>query len=381
MNQHERDKKAYLTATPMQRDVVRRLLTDVLACLRAQYLSYQTSHWQVVGGSFYGNHLLFDRLYQSVQEQVDQLAEKIAGYLGGDALDLNRQVEAIYNFTLDWGRISCHHKRGIRSEEDLQEAIRVAYEGIKGARAMTLGLDDWLMATANSHEENTYLLQQTLTEPLTQKQAGDHPMVSHKEAQKIAKDLLSRIEAVGYLEASIAAKKMRVGGFEFGDHRSAMKTLKFHAKGTLPFGVESAAEPLHWIAQDELQDYQRVLRVAEGAARKKRKRGSGAPTAEDAFYDDPEKKEVLEFSQSNAISNNPEIAEKASEQDNMDVSEAKAVAEADEAPPTPDEIKDEPGGAAFSTLNRYVIQTEVPGEKKVVQMNKDRMARWSEELL
>ena len=142
---------------------------------------------------------------------------------------------------------------------------------------MTLGLDDWLMATANSNEENTYLLQQTLTEPPTQKQAGDHPMVSHREAQKIAKDLLSRIETVGYLEASIAAKKMRVGGFEFGDRRDAMKTLKFHAKGTLPFGVESAAEPLHWIAQDELQDYQRVLRVAEGAARRNRKRGS-APT-------------------------------------------------------------------------------------------------------
>ena len=59
----------------------------------------------------------------------------------------------------------------------------------------------------------------------------------------------------------------------------------------------------------------------------------------------------------------------------MDVSEAKAVAEADKAPPTPNEIVEEPGGAAFSTLNRYVIQTEVPGEKKVVEMNKDRMAR------
>ena len=255
MNQHERDKKAYLNATPMQRDVVRRLLTEVLACLRAQYLSYQTSHWQVVGGSFYGNHLLFERLYKSVQEQVDQLAEKIAGYLGGDPLDLNRQVETIYNFTLDWGRISCHHKRGVRSEEDLQEAVRVAYEGVKAANAMTLGLDDWLMATANSHEENTYLLQQTLTEPPTQKRAGGQPM-SHKEAQKIAKDLLSRIEAMGYLEASIAAKKMRVGGFEYGDRRDAMKTLKFHAKGTLPFGVESADEPLHWISQDELTDYQ-----------------------------------------------------------------------------------------------------------------------------
>jgi DNA-binding ferritin-like protein len=175
MSQHDYEKKAYLSATPMQRDVVRRLLCEVLACLRAQYLSYQTSHWQVVGGSFYGNHLLFERLYKSVQDQVDALAEKIAGYLGSDVLDLNKQVETIYNYTLDWGRVSCHHERGLQSEEDLQEAIRVAYEGIKVVKAMTLGLDDWLMATANDHERNTYLLQQSLAKPPVEKEASGAP--------------------------------------------------------------------------------------------------------------------------------------------------------------------------------------------------------------
>ena len=278
MNQHEYDKKAYLSATPMQRDVVRRLLCEVLACLRAQYLSYQTSHWQVVGGAFYGNHLLFERLYKSVQGQVDALAEKIAGYLGGEVLDLNKQIETIYNYTLDWGRVSCHHERGLQSEEDLQEALRVAYEGIKVVNAMTLGLDDWLMATANEHESNTYLLQQSLAKPPVEKEA------------------------------------------------------------------------------------------------------SGAPTGEGHFYDDPEKKEVLEFANSNAISNIVSVAEKASEEDHLDIPESKAVAEAEEAPPPPTEIADEPGGSDFSTLNRYVIKTEAPGGDSVVKMNEKRMAAWLKQL-
>jgi DNA-binding ferritin-like protein len=137
-------------------------MCGVLAVLRAQYLSYQTSHWQVVGGSFYGNHLLFERLYKSVQDQVDELAEKIVGYVGIEAVELAAQLEKIHLMCGSWGRISCHHKRGIQSEADLQAALKIAYDTIKGAGMMTLGLDDWLLATANAHEENTYLLQQVL---------------------------------------------------------------------------------------------------------------------------------------------------------------------------------------------------------------------------
>ena len=272
-----RGKSAYLNATPMQREVVRRYLCDVLACLRAQALSYQTSHWQVVGQSFYGNHLLFQRLYESVQEQVDQLAEKLVGYLGREVVSLDHQIKHIAAYTMRWSQIDCHHKRGLQSEADLQAALKRAYDGIKQVNAMTLGLDDWIMATANAHEENEYLLQQALT-PVPGRQA------------------------------------------------------------------------------------------------------SGAPTAEGDFYDNPEKKEVLEFANTGAISNSPEVAAAAAADGELDVSGAEAVAEADEAPPTPTEIKDEAGGSAVSTLNRFVVKTEDPAVEPAVKMNRDRMAAWLREL-
>lgn len=267
------EKKAFMDATPEHREVVRYHLCEVLSCLRAQYLSYQTSHWQVVGGSFYGNHLLFERLYKTVQEQIDQLAEKIVGYLGRDAVDLTHQMEDIWDFTSAWSQIGCHHRRGLQSEADLQATLKLAYDTITSTGLMTLGLDDWLMATANSHEANQYLLQQALT----------------------------------------------------------------------PVPGKSA---------------------------------SGAPTAEGDFYDNPEKKEVLEFAQAGAISNSPEVAAAASKEDHLDVSEAVAVEEAEEAPPTPTEIKEEPGGKTLSTLNRLVVESEDPDAAKAAEDNKARMATW-----
>ncbi len=263
------DKQAFLDATPMQKEVTLKHLTLVLAVLRAQYLSYQTSHWQVVSGTFYGNHLLFERLYKSVQDQVDQLAEKLVGYLGGEAVDLLPQMKHMLGCVIRWGAYSCHHKRGIASEAELQAVVQEAYDAIKVAGTMTLGLDDWLMATANQHEENTYLLQQAVS-----------PVPGEKQAK--ADDV--------------------------------------------------------------------------------------APTAEGHFFDNPSHREVLEFADSNAISNIKDVTEEAAPE--LDISEAKALKETEKAPLTPVEIAKEPGGQELSTLNRL----EIKGHEK-------RMAAWMSELL
>jgi DNA-binding ferritin-like protein len=276
MSQNTTDKQAYLNATPMQREVVRRLLCDVLGCLRAQYLSYQTSHWMVKGGSFYGNHLLFQRLYKSVEGQVDSLAEKIVGYLGSEAVALNHQAQHIAEYCRRWSGIDCNHKRGLQSEADLQQALRRAYDGIKQVQAMSLGLDDWIMATANAHEENEYLLQQALA----------------------------------------------------------------------PIPGE----------------------------------GKQAATDEGYFYKAPNQRAVLEFANSNALSNDVAVVEKASQKDHLDIPEREAVAEAEEAPPLPTEIAKEPGAAAVSTLNQYVIKSEDPVAEQAVPMNEARMASWLKEL-
>lgn len=357
MNKVSTDKQAYMNATPMQREVVRRLLCDVLGCLRAAYLSYQTSHWQVIGGSFYGNHLLFQRLYKSVEDQVDQLAEKLVGYLGREVVALDHQMRHIAGYTVAWSRIDCHHKRGLQSEADLQRALKRAYEGIKRVNAMSLGLDDWIMATANAHEENEYLLQQALTPVPGQKQAA---------GRKSSNGPQLRVgDTVRYSETFIRKTGL------ISDEPLHGKIVRFVERGW------AAGYPMvQWEHKTKptrhKPDHIVLVRRGRGA--------SEAMTAEGVFYDNPEKKEVLEFADTGAISNSPEVAAAAAADGELDVSEAEAVAEADEAPPTPTEIKDEAGGSAVSTLNRFVVDSEDPDAAKAANINKLRMAAWLKEL-
>jgi starvation-inducible DNA-binding protein len=261
-------------------------LSQILACLRAQYLSYQTSHWQVTGPSYYGDHLLFQRLYESVTAEIDTLAEKIVGYFGSGAVDLNSQMQLMFGYTQSWSTVESHHTRGLTSELDLQNLLKDAYACIKDSGTMTLGMDDWLMATSNAHESNEFLLQQAL--------AGAGGMSMKKSAKSLVKPV--------------------------------------------------------------------------------------APTAVDDFYKNPEKREVREFAETGAVTNDPAVASKASQKKNLDLPKKQTVSDAKDAPPTPKEIERQPGGKSMSTLNRFVVESEDPNASKAVKMNKPLMAAWIREI-
>lgn len=57
------------------------------ASLRAAHHLYGTLHWQAKGQPFYGDHLLFERLYTGRVEEIDGLAELIAGHYGAQVLE------------------------------------------------------------------------------------------------------------------------------------------------------------------------------------------------------------------------------------------------------------------------------------------------------
>ena len=63
------------------------VLLDLWAGLRAAHHLYFTLHWQAKGQPFYGDHLMFKRLYEGVEGDIDDLAEVIAGHYGADKLD------------------------------------------------------------------------------------------------------------------------------------------------------------------------------------------------------------------------------------------------------------------------------------------------------
>lgn len=140
-------------------------LRDVLAALRALHWSHWTTHWMVSGASFYGDHLLFERLYTDpLTEEIDGTAERIVGYANPQwaklHLDAGSVMEASAKWIKRWSKESCPIKRALLAERDTQEAIAAAYQHLKGSDQITLGLDDWLMGLASAHDTNIYLLQQ-----------------------------------------------------------------------------------------------------------------------------------------------------------------------------------------------------------------------------
>jgi DNA-binding ferritin-like protein len=136
------------------------VLQEVLGLLKGQYWNYWTTHWQAKGPNAYGNHLLFSRLYEGIQAEIDTLAEKIVGYFDENAVENSVVMEKMHNWFDPWCKISDPFERAIQSEQDMQNAFKAAYERLKEDKDISLGLDDFLMATANAHETNLYLLQQ-----------------------------------------------------------------------------------------------------------------------------------------------------------------------------------------------------------------------------
>jgi len=136
------------------------VLQDLLSLLKAQDWNYQTTHWQVAGANYYGNHLLFQRLYEALGDEIDTLGEKIVAYFGADKVNSPDIIAKSQEWIDKWKGTSDFVKRAIVSEEDMQKMFKAAYDALDKRGDLSLGLDDFLMATANAHETNLYLLGQ-----------------------------------------------------------------------------------------------------------------------------------------------------------------------------------------------------------------------------
>ena len=142
------------------------ILPVLLSALRAQHWMYYTLHWQASGENFYSNHLLFERLYGSLGEEIDGLAEKMVG-LGGDYFVCVKTIMGITAKILDHVSEMNENTLGY---EMAQQALKLEkiflsytkrlYNKMEEDGSLTLGFDDMLMALHNSHERNAYLLKQ-----------------------------------------------------------------------------------------------------------------------------------------------------------------------------------------------------------------------------
>jgi len=153
-----------------------------LATLKAIYLVHQHSHWTTKGANFYGNHLLFQRLYEAAQDSADSAAEKFLGLFGEDGVDFQLQNELLHKVLTKFEKFSgelpsknAMSKIGnlydanfypvemsLTAEKEFLKLSKEAYDAFEDEGVMTLGLDDMIMSIASKSEEAVYLLQQSL---------------------------------------------------------------------------------------------------------------------------------------------------------------------------------------------------------------------------
>lgn len=145
-------------------------LAVLLAAAQAVQHIHQTHHWQTRGGAFYGDHLLYQRLYEDMFDEVDGLAERLIG-MTGQAIMV--QPLLTMDHMLGIAKRMYAGAKVLPGPEDLPAlslrtelcftlALQYVYKLLESKGELSMGTDDMLQAMANLHETHVYLLQQRL---------------------------------------------------------------------------------------------------------------------------------------------------------------------------------------------------------------------------
>ena len=134
-----------------------------VASLKALALIHQHNHWTTKGLAFYGDHLLFERLYNSTLELLDLAAEKFIGLLGDQCLNYDLQNEMLHKVLVKYKNLEgSPAQMSLMAVKDFLKFSKDTYNCFEEEGKLTLGLDDMLMSIASKVEESCYLLQQSL---------------------------------------------------------------------------------------------------------------------------------------------------------------------------------------------------------------------------
>jgi len=134
-----------------------------IATLRAMALIHQRAHWLAKGNSFYGNHLLFERLYNSALEDLDLAAEKFIGVFDANCLTYELQTELLSKVLSKYNNVEDDPvAMSMNIEKDFIKLSSDYYKILDEEGQLTLGVDDMISVISSKREESVYLLKQTM---------------------------------------------------------------------------------------------------------------------------------------------------------------------------------------------------------------------------
>jgi DNA-binding ferritin-like protein len=137
-------------------------LVRLLAALEAASMVHQSHHWQTSGKNFYGDHLLFQKLYEGTSADIDTIAEKLVG-ISGDPANTNYFLRmAMMKKCMDKWTVpgASYGVVSLAAENDLIALGTECLEVLRRNQVLTIGTENLIAGILDKHETFIYLLQQ-----------------------------------------------------------------------------------------------------------------------------------------------------------------------------------------------------------------------------
>jgi len=145
-------------------------LSIIIVHLRFLAMIHQTHHWISRGDTYYGDHLLFERLYNETNGELDGIAERAVGLGYEQNVNVSLQALQLMKLVQGYGAINSIPqptelaKRSLQAEKTFLVTVDACVESLKEKGKLTRGLDNLLAGIEDVHESHVYLLKQRSTE-------------------------------------------------------------------------------------------------------------------------------------------------------------------------------------------------------------------------
>lgn len=147
-------------------------LSVILVYLKHLYALHQNHHWVAMGDPYYGDHLLFQRLYEGTVEEIDGVAEKAIGLGCTSNVDLQLVHSQLLKLVTGADGASTIPqssdlaKKSLMAELNFLKVVEHSISSLKECGLLTPGLANMLEGIADKHEGHVYLLKQRISKPL-----------------------------------------------------------------------------------------------------------------------------------------------------------------------------------------------------------------------
>jgi len=135
-------------------------LVAVHVALEVEQLLFHAYHWRSKGQDYYGDHLLYQRLYTDRAVEIDRIGEVLMAVAGANAVSPVITLTGMYDLASSIEAISAPEaRRGIALVEETLRRINAA-NALLDNTPYALSINNVLAGFADKHLEALYLLKQ-----------------------------------------------------------------------------------------------------------------------------------------------------------------------------------------------------------------------------